>query len=114
MGEVIAFPAPNERDWKLIEATLRSARASADQSIWDECIPELREQWKDVFRSFSVSVPIDVGFELTDSQLAGVRRAIDRVVASVADEFKEERGRNFGIIASLLYENAELRRSHRK
>jgi hypothetical protein len=113
MGEIIAFPNANERDWRDMEALFRETYKDMPDGIptLEECLPTIREYWKDIFVSFSVQPSYQLPGPLTNDQIAAVGAAVEKGVHLVAERLKSERAKLFGLLVASEWKAAYFRRN---
>ena len=57
MGEVVAFPGEQEREWKAWEETIQAnPGAGVSNEVIEECLPAVKAHWQVIFQSVSLDI----------------------------------------------------------
>lgn len=113
MGDVIAFPNSDERDWRELEERLRERFKGMPDGIptLEECLPIIRQRWQEIFVSYSIQPSINLPSSLTSEQLLAVDAAIGECVHLMAKRISSERAKLFYLLINAEWESAYLRRN---
>jgi hypothetical protein len=112
MGDVISFPAPNERDWRLIEETIRKSFKDPrlNQAVVEEALPAIKEHWRSIFVAVSLQAQsIEVPAPLTNEQLEAIHKVGEATSAVLIERLKHERGNSLSRLISVEIMLAQLR-----
>ena len=94
MGEVVNFPSPTERDWRLWEEAIRSGshKAGMGADVIEAALPAIKEHWRVIFEAVTVEAPSQaVPGPLTAAQGKAIQKIIDASAQAVIERLKHER-----------------------
>ena len=113
MAQIIDFPNANEREWRDLEELLRESYKNMPDgpATIEECLPAIKNAWKDIFVSFDVQPNYSIPGPLTAQQEKAIFGAVEQGVNLVAERLKSERSRCLGMLAVRIYQATFYRRN---
>jgi len=113
MAKIYDFPNANERDWREMELVLRESYKNMPDGIatLEECLPEIRAHWYEIFVSFSVQPSYQIPGPITEEQRNAIAVAVEGGVHLVVERLKTERIKFFGQLVVCEYKAAYFLRN---
>lgn len=113
MSNIIDFPSQNEREWIPMEAMLREdyKKMPDGPASLEECLPDIRAHWHEIFAPSSLQVPYDIPGSITEEQSVAIRGAVEKGLQIMKDRLDKERARHFALLVMCEYKAAFYRRN---
>src|SRR5690348_3718851 len=108
MFNVINFPSKDEREWILMATMLREDYKNMPDgpATLEECLPDIRSHWNEIFTSFSLQVPYDIPGQVTEEQSTAIRNTVENGCCLVFERLNKERARHFALLVGCEYKAA--------
>jgi hypothetical protein len=94
MGQIVAFPSPTDRDWRVWEDSVRTSTKGTvfDTEVVEAALPAIKQHWQAIFESVTLEPPMrPIPGPLSKEKAKAIQQIIDTGAQVVVDRLKQER-----------------------